>query len=50
MTEDKSSSGRLNDMADDAFTERFTLSECIGILFDYVRNVERETTDKCILE
>ena len=41
MTEDKSSSGSLNDMADEAFTERLTLSECIAILFDYVRNVER---------
>ena len=41
IREDKSRTESLNDMADDAFTERFTLSECIGILFDYVRNVEK---------
>ena len=45
MTEDKSSTGSLTDMADDVFAESLKSPECIEILFNCLRNVERQTKD-----
>ena len=41
MWEDKSSTGSLTDMADDVLAECLKLPECIKILFNCLRNVER---------
>ena len=40
---EKSSTGSLTDMADDSFAESLKSPECIEILFNYLRNVERHT-------
>ena len=45
MREDKSSTGSLTDMADDVFAESLKSPECIEILFNCLRNVERQTKD-----
>ena len=45
MKEDKSSTGSLIDMADDVFAESLKSPECIEILFNCLRNVERESKD-----
>ena len=41
MWENKSSTGSLTDMADDVSVESLKLPECIEILFNSLRNVER---------
>ena len=45
MREDKSSTGSLTDIADDGFAESLKSPECIEILFNCLRNVERQTKD-----
>ena len=45
MTEDKSSTGSLTDMADDVFAESLKSPECIEILFNCLRNVEKKVKD-----
>ena len=45
MRADKSSTGSLTDMADDVFAESLKSPECIEILFNSLRNVERQTKD-----
>ena len=45
MREDKSSTGSLTDMAHDVFAEKLKSPECIEILFNCIRNVERQTKD-----
>ena len=42
---EESSTGSLTDMADDAFAESLKSPECIEILFNCLRNVERQTKD-----
>ena len=41
MKEDKSSTGSLTDLADDVLAESLKSPECIEILFNCLRNVER---------
>ena len=45
MKEDKSSTGSLIDMADDVFAESLKSPECIEILFNCLRNVEKKIKD-----
>ena len=45
MREDKSSTGGLTYMEDDVFAESLKSPECIEILFNCLRNVERQTKD-----
>ena len=45
MREDESNTGSLTDMADDVFAESLKSPECIEILFNCLRNVERQTKD-----
>ena len=45
MTEDNTSTGSLTDMADDVFAENLKSPECIEILCNCLRNVERQTKD-----
>ena len=45
MKEDKSSTGSLTDLADDVLAESLKSPECIEILFNCLRNVERQTKD-----
>ena len=45
MREDKSSPGSLTVMADDVFAESLKSPKCIEILFNCLRNVERQTKD-----
>ena len=45
MREDKGSTRSLNNMADDVFRESLKSPECIEILFNCLRNVERQTKD-----
>ena len=40
---EESSTGSLTDMADDVFAESLKLPECIEILFNCLRNVEKQT-------
>ena len=42
---EESSTGSLTDMADDVFAESLKSPECIEILFNCLRNVERQTKD-----
>ena len=42
---EESSTGRLTDMADDVFAESLKSPECIEILFNCLRNAERQTKD-----
>ena len=49
IREDKSSTGSLIDMADDAFAESSKSRECMEINFNCLRNVERQTKDIYIL-
>ena len=43
MREDISSTGSLTDMADDALAKSLKSPECIEIIFNCLRNVERQT-------
>ena len=45
MREDESNTESLTDMADDVFAESLESPECIEILFNCLRNVERQTED-----
>ena len=45
MREDKSSTGSLTGIADDVFAESLKSPECIEILFNCLRNGERQTKD-----
>ena len=45
MREDKTSTGSLTDMADDVFAENLKSAECIEILCNCLRNVERQIKD-----
>ena len=42
---EESSTGNLTDMADDVFAESLKSPECIKILFNCLRNMERQTKD-----
>ena len=42
---EESSTGSLTEMADDVFSESLKSPECIEILFNCLRNVERQTKE-----
>ena len=42
---EESSTGNLTDMSDDVFAESLKSPECIKILFNCLRNMERQTKD-----
>ena len=42
---EESSTGSLTDMADDIFAESLKSPECVEILFNCLKNVERQTKD-----
>ena len=47
---EESSTGSLTDMTDDVFAESLKLLECIEILCNCLRNLERQTKDKQLID
>ena len=47
---EESSTGSLTDMTDDVFAENLKLLECIEILCNCLRNLERQTKDKQLID